>query len=168
MKVGVLSDTHGRFDRVRDALSLFDSAGVEAIFHCGDVGGIEVLEQFVGRRFWFVWGNMDRPEPAWRAALQSWGLPWPEESPVRVELAGRSIVLLHGCESVFARLINNPDCDFLFYGHTHRRDCVRVGTCLEVNPGAIHNVGEPTIAVVDLDARRATFLNLQGKVVDQC
>ena len=83
MKVGVLSDTHGRFDRVRDALSLFDSAGVEAVFHCGDVGGIEVLEQFVGRRFWFVWGNMDLPEPAWRTALHSWGLPWPEEAPAR-------------------------------------------------------------------------------------
>ena len=49
MKLGILSDNHGRLDPVHAAQAIFDANGVDAVAHCGDIGGIETLEILAGR-----------------------------------------------------------------------------------------------------------------------
>jgi len=164
MKVGVLSDTHGQVSRVQQALEVFDGEGVEAIFHCGDVGGLAVLEQFVGRRLFFVWGNVDWPDPSWRKVLEDWNLPWPEPGPggLRVDLAGRAIALAHGHEPRFAELRRGSGIDFLFRGHTHQRELTRTKRSVVVNPGAIYQGSPCSVAVVDLASADVRFFDLHG------
>ncbi len=149
MLIGILSDNHDHPKRVARALALLDALGAEAFFHCGDLGGQRVLDQFVGRRLWFVWGNTDDPPPGVEAFLRTVGLPLPV-APLRVELAGKRIILCHGHEPEFARVVLAPDADYLFHGHTHVRDDRRVGRCRIINPGALHRADPRTVATLDL------------------
>jgi putative phosphoesterase len=160
MKLGVLSDSHGREHRVREALTLLDRAGAEAFVHCGDVGSLDVLEAFAGRRLWVVWGNTDFPEPAWRAQLESLGIPWPD-GPLHLHLAGRQVGIYHGHEYRFEHAIRSGRFDYILHGHSHRRDDYRVGQTRVVNPGALHRVAVPTVATLDLDADTVEFLSLE-------
>lgn len=165
MKVGVISDTHGMIERTRQALAVFDRHAVEAICHCGDVGGFDVLQLFVGKRLWFVWGNTDYPDASWRHVLNAWGLAWPDSSPVRLELAGRRIAIAHGHERQFRQLLHNPQADYLFYGHSHTRALSRIAGCTVINPGAIQRTPLPTVAIVDLAADTVQHVDLQGQPV---
>lgn len=166
MKIGVLSDTHGVVDRTRQAVEVFDREGIDTIVHCGDVVGLMVLEQFVGKRLWFVWGNTDRIVPSWRSATDTWGFCWPEQSPLAIELDGKRIIIAHGHETVFRHILRDPDADFLFYGHSHSRLCMRIGRCTVTNPGAIHRTPQPTVAIVDLQSAEVRYLALNGIAVE--
>jgi uncharacterized protein len=162
MKVGVISDTHGMVDRTAQAIAVFEREAVQAIFHCGDVGGLEVLQLFVGKRFWFVWGNTDYPDASWQPALQAWGLSWPSQSPLCIELADTKIVVAHGHEKHFRQTCRRPAGDFLFHGHSHMRAVVHSGNCTIVNPGAIHRTSLPTVAIVDLSTALVRHVDLGG------
>jgi putative phosphoesterase len=166
MKIGVISDTHGVVDRTRLAIEVFEREAVEAIFHCGDVGSLDVLQLFVGKLFWFLWGNTDHPDPSWRRAVQAWGLSWPEQSPLRIERDGSLIAVAHGHEMNFRQTFRSPGADFLFYGHSHTRAVVSMGDCIIVNPGAIHRTPLPTVAIVDLPTGLVRHLDLQGREVE--
>jgi putative phosphoesterase len=159
MLVGVMSDSHGRVQRVREARDLLTSAGAEALFHCGDLGGLEVLDELVGCRAYFVWGNMDVPQLAWRAYVKSVGLAWPT-APLAVELAGRRIAVCHGHERAFRATIESQDYDYVFYGHTHEPSDERVGRTRLINPGALHRARARTCALVDLAGDEVRFLAL--------
>lgn len=167
MKIGVISDTHGVVERARLAIDVFEREAVEAIFHCGDVGSLDVLQLFVGKLFWFVWGNTDRPDPSWQGALQAWGLSWPEQSPLRIELDDTLVAVAHGHEANFRQTFRSPDADFLFYGHSHVRAVIQVGECTVVNPGAIHRTSLPTVAIVDLPTGLVRHVDLQGQDVEE-
>lgn len=159
MKIGIMSDSHGRVHRVRDALAVFDAAGAEAVVHCGDVGGLGVLEELAGRRCWFVWGNTDFPDPAWRAEVETLGLPWPD-GPVEFTIAGRRLAIFHGHEPGFERSIRAGNYDYFFHGHSHRQADYRVGPTWVINPGALYRVAVPTVAVLDLSSDDLSFLTV--------
>lgn len=156
MRIGILSDNHGHPRTVERAFALLEEHGAEAFFHCGDVGGQDVLDLFVGRRIWFVWGNTDWPARGVDEFLNTTGLAVPTV-PVRVTLAGRSIALCHGHEAVFDRLRLSPDCDYLFHGHTHVRADARIGSCRVINPGALHRARPRTVATLDLQTDELAF-----------
>ncbi len=159
MKIGIMSDSHGRIEAVRSALSLLDEAGVEAVVHCGDVGGFDVLEELAGRRAWFVWGNTDYPSPAWRGEIETLGFAWPE-GPLSFTLAGRRIAVFHGHERAFGHAVREASYDYLLHGHTHKRDDYRIGGMRVINPGALHRASVRSVATLDLAADDLTFIEL--------
>ena len=156
MLVGILSDSHDHANTVRRAFSLLEACGAEAFFHCGDVGGQDVLDLFVGRRIWFVWGNTDWASSGTRAFLETVGLPIPTV-PVRAELAGKTIAMCHGHEPEFHRLTAMPETDYLFHGHTHNRSDARVRGCRIINPGDLARTPPRTVATLDLDSDELIF-----------
>lgn len=149
MKLGILSDSHGRIPALRQALHVLTETGAEAFIHCGDVGGVDALEELAGRTCWFVWGNTDVPHPAWRAHVEELGLSWPS-GPVRLELEGKHIGVFHGHEREFVKAIDEAKLDYLLHGHTHERDDYYVGSMRVINPGALHRVSTRTVATLDL------------------
>lgn len=161
MKLGIMSDSHGRVGHVRTALRMLDDAGAEAVAHCGDVGGLPVLDELAGRRCWFVWGNTDVPEPTWRSYVKGLGLTWPE-GPVELTLAGRRIGIYHGHEKGFAEAVRKTPYDYLLHGHTHRLNDGRVAGMRVINPGALHRVAIRTVAVLDLATDELEFLELDA------
>jgi putative phosphoesterase len=157
MKLGIISDSHGRVRVVRQALALLTSAGAEGIIHCGDLGGLDVLEEVAGTPCWFVWGNMDRPQPAWREYVESLGLTWPT-IPLEITLAGKHLAVFHGHEREFAEVFKTASYDYLFHGHSHVREDYRRGKMRIINPGALRRAREKTAALLDLNNDHLEFL----------
>lgn len=162
MKLGIMSDSHGRVGLVQDALSLLRAVGAEAVVHCGDVGGLPVLDALAGWRCWFVWGNTDVPEPAWQRYLTDLGIDWPV-GPLSIRVGHRRIAVFHGHESSFPAALRAAEHHYLFHGHTHRAEDYRVGPMRVVNPGALHRVAIPTVALLDLATDEVCFHEVNGR-----
>ncbi|TWT42340.1 phosphodiesterase [Phycisphaerae bacterium RAS1] len=164
MILGVLSDSHGRVDRVETALKLLDEKGATALVHCGDIGDERVFEALSGRRAWFVWGNCDIPDPALARYAASLGLTAPTGAPTFIEADGKQIAVFHGHESAFERLVAELErggdgsaalgrsIHYLLHGHTHVAKDVRVGRVRIVNPGALKRAAAYTVATLDAAA----------------
>ncbi|MDQ6831142.1 MAG: metallophosphatase family protein [Gemmatimonadota bacterium] len=122
--IGLISDTHGLLrPEVFEAL-----AGVELIFHAGDVGGDDILDELGAiAPVYAVFGNTDPTDN-------------PRLSPQVVRaIGGVTIHVSHGHElgmPVPAKLLAAYAQDVIVYGHTHRQMVVRAENRLVVNPGA--------------------------------
>lgn len=160
MKLGILSDSHGRREPVEQALTLLNREGAEAFVHCGDVGGLDVVEAFVGRTAWFVWGNTDMPSPSWRAAFEAYGLPWPD-GPLTIDLGGKRFGVFHGHEPEFRKAISiNNGFDYVLHGHTHQQRDERIAHLRIINPGALHRATVKTVALLDIDPDELQFIEV--------
>lgn len=117
--LGVISDTHGL---VRpEALAAL--AGVEHIFHAGDVGGRAVVDALAELApVTVVRGNNDR---------DAWGRTLPET--ITVTLAGRTIHMLHDRHDLDPKLSN---VDVVITGHSHKPAQEWHGRTLYLNPGS--------------------------------
>jgi putative phosphoesterase len=122
--VGLISDTHGlvRPD-VHTAL-----AGVEFIFHAGDVGGDEILDELqLIAPVHAVYGNTDPPgQPRLADAIEM------TIGDVRVHVS-------HGHEvgaPTPPKLLARYDADVIVYGHTHKQLLIHADGRWVVNPGA--------------------------------
>jgi len=123
MRVGVISDTHGRLDpRV---LELFQ--GVDHILHAGDIGSAAVLEGLRSLApVTAVRGNVD---------LAPWASALPLEESL--ELAGRHLLVGHIREDLLRR--HDPlreGLDAVVFGHTHQPLARVEAGVLYLNPGS--------------------------------
>jgi uncharacterized protein len=143
MRIGLISDTHGMLrPQVFDRLS-----GVERILHAGDVGPADLLVDLEAiAPVTAVWGNTDTFDVRERV-----------EAVVRLELAGRRVVVLHGHQlgspTPDALRRAYPDADIIVYGHTHRPLIDAEDGVLVVNPGAAGAARfgiPPSVAILSL------------------
>lgn len=122
--IGLISDTHGLLrPQVHTAL-----AGVDVIFHAGDVGGDEILQELgLIAPVHAVFGNTDLPgDPALARRIERM-------------FDGLCLLVTHGHELGRPKpeqLLAAYDADVIVYGHTHRQVIAREGGRLVVNPGA--------------------------------
>ncbi len=149
LRIGVLSDTHGRVGPLRAALARFDELGASMLVHCGDVGGVAVFDELVGRDCRFVWGNTDEPDAALLAYLATTGLTPPDTVPRAFEVGGRRFEVYHGHESAFRQALAAPVADYILHGHTHVPRDERVGSTRVINPGALHRAHTYTVALIE-------------------
>jgi uncharacterized protein len=145
MRVGLISDTHGRLRS-----EVFDRfAGVDLILHAGDVGTIDIIMELEAiAPVHAVLGNTDM------AALE----PRVKEV-VELDLEGHRVVVIHGHQflSPTPEPLRRayPAADVIVYGHTHRQRVDWVDDCLIVNPGAAGPARfdlKPTVALLTLEA----------------
>jgi len=140
-RLGVISDTHGRFDPALHEVF----AGVERIVHAGDVGSTDVLGELTTiAAVTAVRGNVD---------LYLGAEQLPEEATL--ELVGRRLLVAHVLPDLLRR--HKPareGFDLVITGHSHRYKQSRQDGVLYLNPGAAgaSRFGLPrSVAVVDLD-----------------
>ena len=130
MRIGLLSDTHGWLD-----LAIFDYfSECDEVWHAGDIGSMNVLEQLEGfRPLRAVYGNIDDAQI--RAATV--------ENQIFV-LAGLSVVMTHiggypGRYNARVRaLLDAHQPDLYICGHSHILKVVpdKKRRLLHINPGA--------------------------------
>jgi putative phosphoesterase len=158
MRIGILSDTHNRLDRTIAAVALLCAEGAEALIHCGDFTGPEVVTACGALPAYFVFGNNDADNvPALRQAMVDVGgtcLEWGGE----VALAGKRIGIVHGHMHTDVRRLLATRPDYLFSGHSHIASDRRDGPTRRINPGALYRAGELTVALLDLDTDLLRFL----------
>ena len=160
MRLGVLSDTHDQLTRVRRAVHLLRAAGAEALVHCGDLTGPEVVAACAELPCYFAFGNHDADVVAeLRQAIDRAGgvcLGWGGE----VTLAGKRVAVTHGHMRSDVRRVMGARPDYLLSGHSHVRRDWREGATRRLNPGALHEADEYTVALLDLAADEVRFLTL--------
>jgi len=145
--IGLISDTHGLLrPSVHQAL-----AGVELIFHAGDVGGNDILDELeLIAPVQAVTGNTDPP--------------WDPRLSERIEQSfdGLRLLVTHGHELGRPKpeqLLARYDADVIVYGHTHRQIVHADGNRLVVNPGAAGHKRfdlSPSVARLTIADGRAT------------
>jgi putative phosphoesterase len=126
MRLGVLSDTHNRLPG--EVLDLF--AGVDHIFHAGDIGSHDILTALEAvAPVTAVWGNTD-----------GFGIRHRVPEVATVNLGGKRIVILHGhrhgTPSPGLLRPDHPLADIVIYGHTHRAAEDWIEGALYLNPGS--------------------------------
>jgi len=139
--IGVVSDTHGRYDEQLDELF----AGAVHIVHAGDVGSGVLPRLGALAPVTVVAGNTDLP---------GWGdeLPWEAE----VVVAGLRIMVCHIGSSLMGR--HDPVAegfDVVVSGHSHKAAVEWRGETLFLNPGSAGQArfgGPRTCALVAIGA----------------
>ncbi len=130
MKIGLISDTHGTLDE--KVYHYF--AGVDEIWHAGDIGARELLDQLqVFKPTVAVWGNIDGQELRERC-----------KEDELFEREGVTIFMTHIAgkppkyNSRVLKLINDHQPDVLVCGHSHILKVMhdKENDLLFMNPGA--------------------------------
>ena len=156
----MISDTHGQVKLTRPAVRMFESLGVDAVLHCGDIGSLAVVELFAAWPTHFVFGNCDEDLESFAAAIRKAGQNC-HDLFGDLKFDGVRVALLHSHQRrLFRQTIDSTEYRLVCYGHTHVAAIDRHGETLVVNPGAIYRASPHSIAIVDLPAVEATVIEL--------
>ena len=142
MKIGILSDTHG----ILKEEVLKNLEGCMALFHAGDLGGMEILDRL--RKIapvYGVEGNNDSIEM---------GLP----KSLEVELEGYKFFMIHDLKSIKEV---PKGYDFIISGHSHQFDIHYKSKTTYINPGACgkRRFGLP-LTMVLMNLEKGTHLEM--------
>jgi putative phosphoesterase len=159
MRIGILSDSHGRVDRIESALGLLESRGADLFLHLGDIGDVDAIDVMAGRNVRMVFGNCDWDEAGLRRRAEERGLV--VDHPIgRIDIDGRTLAYTHGHRNELMQAAMADRVTWLLHGHTHelRDECID-GTRL-INPGALQRATRYTVALLDTDEDALDVLEL--------
>jgi len=160
MRLGVVSDTHGHMANTLDAVRMLDSLSVDTVFHCGDIGSVEIVPLFAPWPTHFVLGNVDNDEFTYRQVIEQAGQTFHGRFG-SIELAETRIALLHGDNTrKLSEVTEDSQWHLVCHGHTHIARADKTGNTLVLNPGAMVRVTTPTIAIVELPSLQATHVDI--------
>jgi len=162
MKIALVSDSHGKADRLGRAIGMLIDKGAEVVVHCGDLGGADCLRVLgaAGVPAYAVAGNMDRHVPHLAEVAASCGVTFGARS-VEVDLGnGRLLIATHGHdERLVGEVCARRQYAYLCHGHTHVRCNTRVGSMQVVNPGAVHRGRPRSAALLDSETGQVEFIS---------
>jgi putative phosphoesterase len=160
MRLGILSDTHDRLGRTLTAVELLVAEGAEALIHCGDLTGPDIVQACAALPSYFVFGNNDSDNvPALRRAMaevKGVCLGWGGE----ITLAEKRIAVSHGHMTRDMRPLKAANPDYFLFGHSHEPEDRRDGATRFINPGALHRASAYTVAILDLATDQLRFLTV--------
>jgi putative phosphoesterase len=162
MRIGILSDTHDKLPAMQAGLNLLRQSGAEFFIHCGDVGSEPILDQLAGLPSAFVWGNNDWDRPALERYAHNLGITCYGDFG-DLELGGKRFAVIHGDDlRLRQRILTEQHHDYLLQGHTHLRHDEKIGTVRCINPGALYRARDKSVAILDTETDRLTFLTVAG------
>ena len=166
MKTGILSDTHGNRSAATKAAEVFLSEGVGAVFHCGDIGGMDVMVELAGAMqsvdvpVHAVLGNVDCYSGDWKYFPASIGIQLHGRFG-DISCGGRRIALLHSDDRrLFNETVSGGQYDLVFTGHSHEVHDYMRGRTRCINPGTAGRGAPDTCAVLDMESEKLTIFNL--------
>jgi putative phosphoesterase len=160
MLLGILSDTHDRYDITGRAVQALRDRGAAFFVHCGDVCEPRVLDHLAGLPCAFVWGNCDWDRQGLERYGAAIGVPC-RGAIADLELGGKRVAALHGDDARLMRATLDAQAhDYLLHGHTHVRRDERVGRTRVINPGALHRAAEKTVALLDTATDQLEFIRV--------
>ena len=149
MQIGILGDTHSRYQTVETVLALLQARNVNFLIHCGDIEDAETVWLFQGFTVHFTFGNCDTERSELRQAIHGIGATL-DENWGHLELDGRHLAFTHGDDK---RLLHDLEqsgaFDYIFHGHTHQAVDYKKGSTRIINPGALYRARTKTFVVLD-------------------
>jgi putative phosphoesterase len=160
MLLGILSDTHDRYEIMGAAVRALQERGAQFFIHCGDVCTPNLLDHLAGLPSAFVWGNCDWDRMALQRYAQSIDVPCYGVF-ADLELGGKRVAVLHGDDRAkMDAVLKAQEHDYLFHGHTHVKRDEWVGRTRIINPGALFRASEKTAALLDTEADQLDYLRI--------
>jgi len=127
MKIGIISDTHSKVKKAKNALKLLLDNGAEFIIHAGDIVELEMLEMLknCGKRYVAVYGNNDAHLVQYH---DDYNLV---KEPYYFKLADTTFKLMH------LPYYMSGDVEVVVFGHTHHFLAELKGDTLFLNSGEV-------------------------------
>lgn len=167
MKIGIVSDTHDRIDRVKLAVERFNQEKVGLVVHCGDIVAPFTLEFYkdIDCPIKFLIGNnggdiLRHVKYAGKMGLKDYEF----KTFYALEVEGQKIAVYHGDDKeITEALIKCEIYDCVFSGHNHQAKVEKTGNTLYVNPGSFvdkynDRMTEPSFAIYDTKNREAEII----------
>jgi len=125
MKIGIISDTHSKVKKAKEALDMLIESGAEFIVHAGDICEYDTLELLKNctKRYVAVYGNNDAHLVQYH---NDYNLV---QEPYYFKLAETTFKLMH------LPFYMAPDTEVVIYGHTHEFHSEFNKGTLFLNPG---------------------------------
>ena len=138
MKIAVVSDTRDNYAGFKLLLDKMLVGGARWLFHCGGLGGVEMINLLRPWQVYIVRGERERDWQMIEQALQKARLQASLPTHMTVTMAGKRIGLCRGEDmGLINQWAKSREFDYIFYGHTLRRRDERIGKTRLVNPGAL-------------------------------
>ncbi len=148
MRIGILSDSHGRADTTALAVKSLRDGGAELLLHLGDLGTRDVIDELAGGPARIVFGNCDPDSTALSRYARR--LEIAVDHPLGIiEIDGKRIALTHGHLPNLMSQALRSGVDYLLHGHTHEIRDERLGPTRVLNPGALFRVCRYTAMLLD-------------------
>ena len=167
MRIGLVSDSHGKRGALKHALHLLSTKNIDAIVHCGDICCASCLRLLDKLRIpaWLVAGNMDYGLHGLAHAVEKSAVTF-SYSSVEIPLEnGAYLVATHGHDlSLLDSLICGGHFPYVCHGHTHKAKDDRTGAVRVICPGALcgpRYPAYPTAALLDTAEDSVTFFNVR-------
>jgi hypothetical protein len=158
--LGILSDSHGRRERLRTAIRLLTGAGAERFVHLGDLEDASALDELAGLPCAVVFGNCDDERELGRTA-ECLGIESVHPGGV-IEVGSKRVAITHGHLESELRRLRGLEPDYLLHGHTHeRKDRIEHGV-RTICPGALHRAVPPTVALLEVESGRLETIVVPG------
>lgn len=127
MKIGIISDTHSKFNKAKIALDMLLDNDAEFIIHAGDIVEIETLELLknCGKKYIAVYGNNDAHLVAYHNEYNL------VQEPYYFKLADTKFKLMH------LPFYMAPDTEVVLFGHTHQFESEFKNGTLFLNSGEV-------------------------------
>jgi putative phosphoesterase len=166
MKIGILSDTHGDLSATAKAAEVFCKAGVGAVFHCGDIGGMDVMVELAGAMepvhvpVHAVFGNVDIHSGDWKFFPTNIGVQLHGRFG-DISCGGRRIALLHSDDRrLYNQTVAGGEYDLVLTGHSHEVHDYERGSTRCINPGTAGRGTPNTCAILDLESGELLVINI--------
>ncbi len=147
MRVGLLSDSHGRAERTERAVDALLAAGADVLIHAGDIETEQVLDCLAGHNAHIVWGNCDWDRAGLERYAKDIGIAVHADAG-ELEADGVRIAFTHGHLPAALRTAMASGARYLVHGHTHERRDEFVDGVRIINPGALHRARPFTVALL--------------------
>ena len=161
MKIGIMSDSHDNIAKIVKAVEVFNTQGVECVFHAGDIISPFTAIQFkeLKSKLVVIFGNNDGEKTflyeRFKPIADIYKNFFGSIDGDKVKLA-----MFHEPEEIdFLR--DTSGFDLIIYGHTHKVD-IRKGKVMVVNPGETcgYLSGKATVAVLDTAGMKCEVIEL--------
>ena len=153
MKIGIISDTHDHHQNVLKAIEIFNTLGVEYVFHAGDMVSPFTAKAFAevkGAKLIAVFGNCDGEKRYLKSTIEEIGGEHYGQI-YKGQIADKRIFMTHKHSNLEQG--DGSKYDLVIYGHTHKQDIRKVEQTLIINPGEATDwiTGESFVVVLELD-----------------
>ncbi|MDP3043035.1 MAG: YfcE family phosphodiesterase [bacterium] len=136
MKIAIISDIHDNLINLKKCLNWCEENNIEELICCGDVTNSETLE-FLSRNFTgkvhLVKGNM---EIYGEKEVERYGNIKYYGRVGRAEINGKNVGICHE-PFLIKKILEQGECDIIFYGHTHAPWTEKQDSITTVNPGTL-------------------------------
>lgn len=157
MKIGIISDSHDRLDKIEKSIDLFNHRRIDLVLHAGDFVSPFALKRFgrLDSRLIVVFGNNDGDRLVLRHVAEKLGFEI-HISPYELSIDKKRLLIMH--EPLFLAYLKNYD--LIVYGHTHQLD-IKNGHPMIINPGDSSGwLASSTAVILNLVSMETEIVNL--------